>query len=226
MRLQAFTSCITVLALRCTAENTPSASPSMLCILEPDISLHIIKLAYRIHTVGILAAVQASPGKQAGQFRDGNAVKLIMEDVVNSFLQVREYRFQADQQPLCDFTQEHPAFTGGIQEFGIRIAEQFLRQHIQHGVCHIRRCENFVVAEVCYAGQHVRIVYGVIETDLFAHTFHPLRKKYDFCLYDTNILLLYKQKINILRLLKGMSYFLVYYSRGEELVQRDSQRTS
>lgn len=37
-----------------------------------------------------------------------------MENMVDSFLQIRELRFQTDNQPFCDLPQKHSRFAGRI----------------------------------------------------------------------------------------------------------------
>lgn len=48
-----------------------------------------------IFAVGIFRAIDAAAGKQAGQLRDGNAVELLVEDVVHPAAANREFHFLA-----------------------------------------------------------------------------------------------------------------------------------
>lgn len=79
----------------------------MLRIFIADIALHIGKAADRILAVGVFGAVDAAPGQQAGQLGDGDAIELIVEDVVHPLLQIGDLVGQPHQQPLGDLPQKH-----------------------------------------------------------------------------------------------------------------------
>ena len=83
-------------------------------IFEPHIALHVLEMTDRISAVGVLAAIQAAAGKQAGQFGDGDAVQLMLENMIDALLQIGDFVLQPHQQALGDFPQEHAAFAGGV----------------------------------------------------------------------------------------------------------------
>lgn len=135
-----------------------SVVPFMGRVQEPDISLWVVESADGEGAVGEFRAIDASPRQQAGDFRDGDAEELLMEDMVPPSLQVRDDGFQSDQESLCDFAQKDPAFAGGVQEGGVRVLEELLRKQVQHCVRHIGGRKDLVVGEVCQTGQDVRVV--------------------------------------------------------------------
>ena len=73
------------------------------------------------------------------------AIKLIVENVVNSLLQIWELWLKSINKALCNFSQEHTSFAGWIKKFCIWISKKFLWQHIEHFVYHFWRCENLII---------------------------------------------------------------------------------
>lgn len=94
-----------------TAEHALAVLPHMLRIFIADVALHILKAADRILAVGVLGAVDAAPSQQTGQLGDGNAVELLVEDMVHPLLQIGDLVLQPHQQPLGDLSQKHAGLT-------------------------------------------------------------------------------------------------------------------
>ena len=113
--------------------------------VKTDISLRRVKLAYGICAVRVLAAIDAAAGQERGQLCNGNAVKLLMEDVIQELLQIGDLVLKTANQALCDLAEENAAFAGGVKEPSVGASKQFLRQQIEHGVCHLRRGKDLVV---------------------------------------------------------------------------------
>ena len=103
-----------VLALGCAAKDAFSVFPAVGNPLVANVALRIVKAGHRIHAVGVLAAIHTTTGEQAGQLGDGDTVKLVMKDVVNTLLQVGKDRLQSGQQPLGDLPQKDTAFAGRV----------------------------------------------------------------------------------------------------------------
>ena len=57
----------------------------MLDIFESHITVNIIEMDYGVFAVRKFGAIQAAPGKMRGQLGDGDAVKLMFEDMVESW---------------------------------------------------------------------------------------------------------------------------------------------
>ena len=94
--------CATVLFFGSAAKQTLTFLPAMLDVLKTDIALHVIKKGHGINGVGILGAINAAARQQAGQFGDGNAEQLLVKNMVDTLLTIRDYILQANQQPLGD----------------------------------------------------------------------------------------------------------------------------
>lgn len=152
-----------VLALGRAAEHALPALPPVLDALEPNIPAGIPEPGNGVFAVGVLGAVQAPPGEQAGQLRDGDAKELLVENVVDALLQVGNLLRQPLDQPLGDLPQEHAGLAGRVQEGGAAVPPERLRQHVQHPVGHLRRGEHLVAAEVRKAGEHVWVIHGAVE---------------------------------------------------------------
>ena len=150
-----------VLAFRRAAEGALAVGPAVGRVLKAHITLYVVEPRHGIDAVRIFGAIEAPAREQAGQLRDGDAVELMVEDVVRPCLQIGNLCLQPDQQPLGDFPQKHAALARGIEERRVRVAEQLLRQHVQHGVRHLWRREHLVVAQIRNAGQHIGIIDGV-----------------------------------------------------------------
>ena len=103
-----------VLALGCAAKDAFSVFPSVRNPLVANIALRIVKVGHRIHAVGVLAAIHTTAGEQAGQLGDGDTVKLVMKDVIDTLLQIGKNRLQSGQQPLGDLPQKDTAFAGRV----------------------------------------------------------------------------------------------------------------
>lgn len=79
-----------ILTLRRPAENAATVFPAVPGILETDVALNGIEGSHGVAAVGIFAAIEAAAGEEAGDLRHGDAVDLLMEDVIQPFLQVRD----------------------------------------------------------------------------------------------------------------------------------------
>jgi hypothetical protein len=106
-----------------SAEHAFPVFPFVPDALEPDVSGVGIELRHGVIAVRSLGAIDAPAGKMRGQLRDGNAEELMLENMVDTFLQIRIDGFQPLQQTLGDLAQEDTALAGRIEERGIRIAE-------------------------------------------------------------------------------------------------------
>ena len=98
-----FCSIICALSLRGPAKNASSILPSMLDIFEANIAVNGIELRDRIPAIRKFGAIQAAPGKMRGQLRNGDAVKLMLENVIRALLQVRIQRLQPLEEPFRNF---------------------------------------------------------------------------------------------------------------------------
>lgn len=152
-----------VLALRRTAEHALPIFPLVLNALEPDIPAGVAEPGNGVFAVGVLGAVQAPPGEQAGQLRDGDAKELLVENVVDALLQVGKFLRQPLDQPLGDLPQEHAGLAGRVQERGAAVVPEFFRQHIQHFVGNLWWSEHLVAAEIRQTGEDVRVIHGAVQ---------------------------------------------------------------
>ena len=112
--------------------------------------------------VGVLGTIDGATGEQGGEFRDGYAEHLAVQDVVDALLTVGYLVLQSSVEPLHYLAQEDAALGEGVEEGGVGTTEQLLRQEVEHLVRQLRRREHFVVAQIGYAIQHIRIVIHCI----------------------------------------------------------------
>ena len=75
-----------VFTLGCAAEFAAAVLPSVRRIFESYIALRVVEAGDGVYAVGVLGTIEAAAGKQAGQLGDGDAVELVVEDVVHPFL--------------------------------------------------------------------------------------------------------------------------------------------
>lgn len=108
-----------VFTLGCTAEQALAILPAVRYPLVPDIAAGVLKKRDGILAVGILGAVHTSPGEKAGQLGDCDAVELLVENVVDAFLQIRDFLFQSLNQAFGNFPQEHPGLTGRVSKVSV-----------------------------------------------------------------------------------------------------------
>ena len=78
--------------------------------------------------------------------------------MLNAFFKVGNLRFKSFDKPFGYLAQEHTALATRIEEGGIGILEQLLREHVYNLVCQFGRSENLVIAQVRYTGKDVGIV--------------------------------------------------------------------
>ncbi len=97
------TLCFAVFAFNSSAKNAFSIPPAMLDRFKPNISVNRIKLRDRIPTVRKFGAIQAAPRKMRGQLRNGNAIKLMLKNMIRALLQIRVQRLEALEEPFCNF---------------------------------------------------------------------------------------------------------------------------
>ena len=147
-------------ALGGAAENTFAVLPAVGNALETDVSLGVavVKLCDGELAVGVLAAIHAAAGQKAGQLGDGDAIQLLLENMVNALLKVGDLGLQALEQTLGDLPEVDAGFAGGIQEGNIRVGEKLLGEHIQHLVDDVRRGKDLVIGQIRKTGQNVRII--------------------------------------------------------------------
>ena len=82
--------------------------------MKPYISFCRIEFANGVRPVRILAAIHAAAGKQRGQFRNSNTIKLFVKDVIQPLLQIGNLILQSANQALSDLPEEHAAFAGWV----------------------------------------------------------------------------------------------------------------
>ena len=75
----------------------------MLDILETHIAVNVVEMDHGVFAIRKFGAVQAAPGKMRGQFRNGDAVKLMFENVIRALLQVRIQWLKALEEPFRNF---------------------------------------------------------------------------------------------------------------------------
>ena len=147
-----------VFSVRCPAE---FASPIYPCVLNgslPHVSLGAIEFDDAKAPVGEFAAVEAAAGEQTRELGNRDAKKLLVHDVIDAFLQVGIFVCKPFDETLGRFAQKHARFTAWVQDLDSGIAPDLGRQHVQNVVGELRRRKDLVVAQVCQAGQNVRVV--------------------------------------------------------------------
>ncbi len=88
--------------------------------LEADIALWIVEnLADGILPVGSLGAIKRPTRQQGRQLRDGKAIELVCEDMVQPCLAVWDLLLQSFVETLGDLAQEYAGFAARIEETGI-----------------------------------------------------------------------------------------------------------
>ena len=92
-----------VLALGCTTENTSPVLPTMLDILETHIAINVVEMDHGVFAIRKFGAIQAATGKMRGQLGDGDAVKLMLENVIRALLQIRIQRLKTLEEPFRNF---------------------------------------------------------------------------------------------------------------------------
>ena len=137
-----------VLRLTCATVNALAVFPGMPNILEADIAVNIGKFADGIGRCGVLGAIERAPRQKRRKLGYGNAVNLIMQNMIKALLQVRKLFFKPGHKPFGNFPQKNAGLADRIQKFRPGILKQLLRQQIQHGVCDAGRREDFVIGEI------------------------------------------------------------------------------
>jgi hypothetical protein len=127
-----------------SAKNASSFVPLMPRPLKPDIPLLVAEFCHRKPAVREFRAVNASARQKAGKLGYRNAEKLLLKDMVDPLLQIRDYRLKPLQKALGDFAEENAGLAGGVEKSGVRAAKQLPGQHIQHVVYNARRGEYLV----------------------------------------------------------------------------------
>ena len=79
-------------------------APSMLDILESHIAVNVIEMDHGVFAVRKFGAIQAAPGKMRGQLRNGDAVKLMLKNMIRALLQIWVQRLEALEEPFRNFT--------------------------------------------------------------------------------------------------------------------------
>ena len=92
-----------VFLLRGPTEYAFSVLPTVLDILEAHIAVNVIEMDHGVFAVRKFGAIQAAPGKMRGQLRNGDAVKLMLENMVCALLQVRIQWLKALEEPFRNF---------------------------------------------------------------------------------------------------------------------------
>ena len=143
-------------------------------VLEADVALDGIEGGDGVAAVGIFAAIEAAAGKEAGDLRHGDAVDLLMKDVIQPLLKIGDLIRQSHNKPPGDLPQEDAGLGRRVQELGVGVPKQLLGQQVQHGVGDLWRGEHLVVAQIGQAGEDVRIVVGGIEVRHLARSSYKM----------------------------------------------------
>ena len=77
--------------------------PTVFDILEAHIAVNVIEMDHGVFAVRKFGAIQAAPGKMRGQLRNGNTIKLMLENMVRALLQVRIQWLKALEEPFRNF---------------------------------------------------------------------------------------------------------------------------
>lgn len=80
-----------IFTLRSAAEQALAILPAMLYPFISDIATGVLEKRNGILAVGILGTIHTSPGEKAGQFSDCDTIQLLVENVVDAFLQIRDF---------------------------------------------------------------------------------------------------------------------------------------
>ena len=107
------------------------------------------------------AAIEGSAAQQCREFCQGHAIHLMVHDVVDTLLTVRNQVRQSHVEPFHNLTQKDTRLAEGIEKLRIRTAKQLLRKHIQHLVGQHRRRKHLIVAQVGDAVEHIGIVFAI-----------------------------------------------------------------
>ena len=126
-----------------------------------QVTLLIVEIADTMGAIGRLAAIEGSATQQSGEFCQGHAIHLMVHDVVNALLTVRDQVSQSSIKPFHNLTQKDTRLAEGIEELRIGTAKQLLRKHIQHLVGQHRRRKHLIVAQVGDAVEHIGIVFTI-----------------------------------------------------------------
>lgn len=122
--------------------------PRVLDVTITDVAILVVELRDAILAAGTLRAVETAAAHHRGQSGDGDAVELVMHDVVDTRLQIRNRVGQTLNQSLGNLSQKDATLCTRVKELGIRTPKQLLRQHIEHLVGQLRWREHFVVAQI------------------------------------------------------------------------------
>ena len=141
-----------------TAILTFPLHPRVLDVTIADVACLVVELRDAILAAGTLRTVETTAAHHGGQTSDGDAVKLMVHDVVNALLQVWDGFCQALNQPLGNLSQKDTALRARVKKTSVRTPKQLLRQHVQHLVGQLRWREHFVVAQVCQTRQYIGII--------------------------------------------------------------------
>ena len=98
-----------------------------------DVALGVVEPHYAVRAVGPFAAIQASAGEQAGQFRNRDAVELVFVNMIQALFQIGDFTLQTRYQPFRNLTREHSRFARWSEKSRID-ALGLLFDHIEHGV--------------------------------------------------------------------------------------------
>ena len=131
--------------------------PGVLAAVVAEVALSVVEGgADAVLAVGELGAVERAAAHFGGEVGAGDAEDLTGHDVVDTLLQVGNFRLESSQQPLGNLAQEYAAFRAGVEEARRRTAEQLGRKQVEHTVGQLGRGEYLVAAEVGQAVQYVR----------------------------------------------------------------------
>ena len=80
-----------VFTFRGTAEQALAVLPAVRDPLVSDIAAGVLKKRDGILAVGILGTIHTSPGEKAGQLGDCDAIQLLVKNMIDAFLQIRDF---------------------------------------------------------------------------------------------------------------------------------------
>jgi hypothetical protein len=100
----------------------------MLNWLKSKITILVFELAANgILPIGVFAAIDRTATGECRQLSNGYTKELLCEDVVSTFMDVRNLTFQTNHQSLGYFTKKNTTLANRVEELGLFTTEKFCR---------------------------------------------------------------------------------------------------
>jgi hypothetical protein len=116
--------------LTCATVGTPSVAPRVLDAFIKNVPICILEFADGVLSVSLFRAIKRSAGHERRKLGNANAVKLVLEDVIDPRLKIGDLPFQPFQKTLGYLAKKNTTLATGVEKLRILVRPEIRWQQV------------------------------------------------------------------------------------------------